>query len=285
MSIILKSCGTPKSFCGFTCHLRILAGLLFICLTLGFSLPANAASQVTHARVAEKYLEKREPRLTEEQKHAFMLGTLFPDIRYIAQIPRTKTHMRNVTLDMIQKEKRAFMKGMKFHSWMDENRSKIIKNSNIYAKLKNVPGTMRQKKLFLKLLEDEVLFSQKDWSPMVSYFGNVSMEEEHFGIPSSTVNNWHRVLKASFKSPPSENLQFLLNMRVSFLRIPNETLRAWTDILPQMARDKQVRQHVTNLMKEFDHLLAKQEQQVTQKQHFTQKSQKTREHQKKINHA
>lgn len=230
----------------------VLLGLLFGCC-----IKANAASQVIHAKIGEKYLEKHEPhlRLTENQKRAFFLGTLFPDIRYIAKIPRTATHKKGMTLELVQRERHLFEKGIKLHSWMDDARKNIVKKSNINAKLKRVPGTLRQKKLFLRILEDEVLYSQKDWSHMAALTKNSIQEEENTGISLSYINNWHRVLKYSFTAPPSENLQFLLNMRVSFLRIPDEILQAWAEILPHLAKDPEIRKYVANLMHEFDLIL------------------------------
>jgi hypothetical protein len=77
-----------------------------------------------------------------------------PDIRYVDKmIERTKFHTRNVTIYEVLEEESDFWKGVKFHSFIDENRGMYCRK-NIYI-LENFDVNMIRS---LKFLEDDILY-------------------------------------------------------------------------------------------------------------------------------
>jgi hypothetical protein len=56
----------------------------------------------------------------------FIIGTSFPDIRYLKVIERAETHFENVTLNDIKKETNSFKAGMLFHSFVDQKREEYM---------------------------------------------------------------------------------------------------------------------------------------------------------------
>ena len=90
---------------------------LFLCLHVF----AHGASPLYHALIGEKWLEAFE-NYNEQEKHSFMLGTLFPDIRYIAHIPRAQTHEHGLSIEEIRQTPDPFIKGMRVHAYVDEAR-------------------------------------------------------------------------------------------------------------------------------------------------------------------
>lgn len=70
----------------------------------------------------------------EEGTEAFLVGTLFPDIRYITHFPREKTHFNVNSLKEVGETSSPFDAGMKFHAWVDRVREEFVISSGIYKK-------------------------------------------------------------------------------------------------------------------------------------------------------
>ena len=60
--------------------------------------------------------------LADKDRAAFMLGTTFPDIRYLGVIERGKTHNNHATWQNVQTESSSFKAGMDFHALVDRGR-------------------------------------------------------------------------------------------------------------------------------------------------------------------
>src|ERR1700730_4679760 len=119
-----------------------------------------AAAPVTHTVLAGKWM-KTNCEFSEEQKAACIVGTLFPDIRYIAKVERSKTHDKNVTLAELRAEKNAFIAGKKLHSFVDEKRAEFIDQKGIYDILTTRFKVPKEHiHTFLKFLEDELLYKK-----------------------------------------------------------------------------------------------------------------------------
>ena len=97
-------------------------GIQVLCILYVTSL--QAAAPVFHVLCAEWYLSRCKITYTRKQKEAFLRGTLFPDIRYIAAFPRSVTHRKNITLNTIISTENPFTAGLLFHTYVDEQREK-----------------------------------------------------------------------------------------------------------------------------------------------------------------
>ncbi|OGB84717.1 hypothetical protein A3F66_06935 [candidate division TM6 bacterium RIFCSPHIGHO2_12_FULL_32_22] len=145
------------------------------------------AAPLAHILLAVQILQT----MPDKDEKAFIIGTSFPDIRYLGCISRDKTHIKNVTLDDIKKEKSSFKAGMMFHALVDEVREKYMNEHEIY---KIFPRS-KLGDAALKFNEDLLLFPQlNDLDKYAYYFDSILFEELEF-IKSEYVKTWHKALK------------------------------------------------------------------------------------------
>ena len=145
----------------------------------------------------------------ENQKAAFFLGTLFPDIRYIAKLSRTQTHESEVTLERIKDTQDPFLKGMRLHVFVDVLREEFLQERQVCEKLTKISG---DKILSLKFLEDEILYSMRQEQEsfyIAAYFDTYTEGELKFNLPSEILRQWHQLNQSYLCQRPSvffENL-------------------------------------------------------------------------------
>jgi len=120
----------------------------------------------------------------------FIVGTSFPDIRYLKVISRDETHFCNVTLDDIVQEKDSFKAGMLFHSFVDEQREAYILAHKFYSKIPSFRFVTQS----LKFAEDEILRTLFDSSEYSSYFDEILEQEKAYPINIKHIQTWHRFL-------------------------------------------------------------------------------------------
>ena len=168
----------------------------------------SASSSITHAYLAKVWIEQF------EQK--FLLGSLFPDIRYIADIPREKTHERGITIDDIKNAETSFLAGCKLHSFIDGNRWRFVQDSGIYSwlekKCQKDPllslAFPTHKYILLCMLEDEVIKTEFQaefpYKELTTHFDEVYEEELIEGVTVEHVQDWHNFLKAYFDDDSTE---------------------------------------------------------------------------------
>lgn len=210
-----------------------------------------AASSLFHVVIAEKWLETFED-YNEEQKRAFILGTLFPDIRYLAQLPRQATHDRGLTIEEIRKIESPFIKGMKVHSYVDEARVGFLRNKEILKLMKGIPG---DKILLLKMLEDEILFSMREKEKnrtLCRYLEIIENEELSFGVPLETVSDWHCQHIGYFSLGPRQFFSKLLCKGKKYGAIPESDLRASLEVFERLAEDEAMKNYIFCILEEFE---------------------------------
>lgn len=124
----------------------------------------------------------------------FIIGTSFPDIRYLKVVERAETHFFNVKLQDILQEKNSFKAGMIFHSFVDEQREAFVVANNFYDKIPKFRFTSQS----LKFAEDEILKSEFDISKYVSYFDEILDIEKTYNISEQHIRDWHNFLQGYF---------------------------------------------------------------------------------------
>ena len=155
------------------------------------------AAPITHLFFAEKFCEKHE----ELERFPFFVGNCLPDIRHIdKKISRDKFHFFNVSIEDIKKEKLDFRKGIKFHSFIDEERDLFYKNEGIYT------PTKESDELFivaLKLLEDEILYEKIQFlGDFASFFQKYEFPID--GIDNKSIKKWKELLHNYFQQKPCQ---------------------------------------------------------------------------------
>jgi hypothetical protein len=112
------------------------------------------AAPATHIILALLML----PLLKEKNIPEFIVGTSFPDIRYLGVIERSKTHNNQTTWQSIQKNPSSFKAGMDFHALVDRLREAYMMKHHAYDR---IPQS-KYKSQILKMFEDMLLYGTID---------------------------------------------------------------------------------------------------------------------------
>lgn len=145
-------------------------------------------------------------------KKEFIIGTSFPDIRYLGVIERNKTHKLNATLNDVLQAASAFKAGILFHSLVDRLRQTFMAKEKIYEMLPPSPYITQ----CFKFYEDMQLYEKiSNWNEIAQYFNSLLPEQKKFNIEEKHLKQWHIYLKAYLLKKPTVQLfikQFLLKI-------------------------------------------------------------------------
>ncbi|MEK7610339.1 MAG: hypothetical protein AAB468_01155 [Patescibacteria group bacterium] len=204
------------------------------------------ANQITHIVLAERISDQLFKKFT---RHTFLVGTVFPDIRYLKVIERDKTHFKGLTLEDILNETSPFVAGMKYHSLVDEVREKYVIEKNIYQFF---PASKFIKHA-LKTYEDEILYNKvSDWSEIVKYFDIIADGEIKLVEQSDKLKLWHSVIQEYFKESPTDNSRrgFVLGIGFS-----DEIASEINGLIDKMRQIPEVREIILDLYNNWDSLV------------------------------
>ncbi|MEX0940078.1 MAG: hypothetical protein WDZ41_01860 [Candidatus Babeliales bacterium] len=133
----------------------------------------------------------------------FLVGTSFPDIRYLGVIERHKTHPAKISWNEIKNEQSSFTAGLKFHALIDQIREEFMIKNNAYELFDKNPLLSQ----CLKLTEDKFLYNKlNDWQLIASLFDDILKEELAFDITKKDIEKWHLILKWYFSQPIKEDI-------------------------------------------------------------------------------
>lgn len=235
-----------------------MSKLSTFCITfiLLLPFPLYSAGPITHVALGEKWLKLIAPDYTEDQKKEFLLGTVFPDIRYLGVIKREKTHYKGVTLQAIRKADSPFQQGMLFHSFVDEFREKWVKEKGVEKKLTDIAPNQQQ--FFLKIIEDQILYSEYSWNTFRQYLMTVPPEEKEYGIQDKALNEWHAGLTLYFTVSPELLLVQMGLLEKDILTIKAPVIKQWGALLPEYTARIDMQKHVSEMMDAFEKAIKKQ---------------------------
>lgn len=226
---------------------------LLLMLTFVTAFPhTHAAGPVTHAYLTEKLFEKYPNRYDEEEQQRFMLGTLFPDIRYLGKIKRQQTHFEKISLKEILEEKSPFVAGMMFHSYVDNNRNTFIATQKIFSK---IPREIKRQyqAMYLKLVEDQIVYEKKaSWQKIIDDLKEFDPEELDKGMEKSTIEVWHAALSFFFQSSPSTALSIMSFSNKKVLNVDPEDLAIWKNLLPTSTESADFLEYTQDMILHFD---------------------------------
>lgn len=211
-----------------------------------FTSNLSAAAPVTHAYLSECFFQYY-PQYSPEERKAFMVGTLFADIRYLGAASRQHTHFDNTTLQDVLNEKSPFLAGLKFHSYVDLERERFVIKQNIYNHIINISPL--HETTFLKFLEDEIVFYTYDWSKWVEALKNIYPEELSWGMDETAIRKWHNLLTLTLINPPS-TLIFLASS--TSLNILDNYPKHWNKIMSAALDSPEVKNFVQAMRDHFD---------------------------------
>jgi hypothetical protein len=152
------------------------------------------AAPVTHIVLADKVFKKH---FDKRDRRAFMVGTSFPDIRYLGIIAREKTHSFGESLGEIKTDS-DFNAGFRLHSMVDEIREQYMQQHSLYSLFPESQLVSQGVKMF----EDQVLYQKiQDWAEVSGYFKEILSEEKDFGLAEVDLHKWHGWLATYFSDP------------------------------------------------------------------------------------
>lgn len=220
----------------------------FIVCCLPFKL--SAAGPVMHVVLGERWLSLYAPQYTEEEKRLFLLGTVFPDIRYLGVIKRDQSHFKGITLEKVYHATSPFQRGMLFHSFVDEFREKYVYKSAIEKKFVEIPRALQG--TFLKLVEDQIIHDKHDWGKFRVYLSTIPEEEKSFGIDMQSLTQWHTGLTVYFTTMPSFILTQISLFERGILNLDSATVKSWSVLLPKYVNEPVMQKHVESILLGFD---------------------------------
>ena len=205
-----------------------------------------AAGPLVHLYLAERYCQLYEVE-DETWKEDFLVGTLFPDIRYIFPLSREETHP-STPFEQILSTSSGFEAGMRFHVWVDQMRERFVCDTGIYAQV--LPYTKKHRATLLKWIEEEILFDQYEGERWSHLFDRV-WEEETERVSIDIVEKWHFMIRSTLNYHLS-SLLFALSDREEAFGISNQELYEWSYLLPELVKEEGFQLHVKTLLRHLE---------------------------------
>ena len=126
---------------------------------------------------------------------SFIVGTSFPDIRYVSQLTRKQTHLQNIHLKDVDTQN-AFLAGFQIHSLVD-----LVVNKSGQEKMSSFSLEKTPKNyLTLKFYQDKILYPKIDnWPQIRSFFDRVHPQEMDMNLSVKNIQEWHDWLQKYFE--------------------------------------------------------------------------------------
>lgn len=142
------------------------------------------------------------PMMPDKNIDEFLLGTSFPDVRYVAHISRERTHNPNSTWHSIQKESSSFTAGMDFHALCDRIHEQFMTANKAYDLI--LASNIHLKGYILKLFEDMIFYDYvTNWPTISDCFDVVLDESLAFGVEKRVIKKWQQGLKYYLSEKPT----------------------------------------------------------------------------------
>jgi hypothetical protein len=177
------------------------------------------ASQISHVVYAKKYLDQH-PAMNAD---LFLLGTLLPDIRRVADgVKRKDTHVVYPELDLEFGGLSPFEAGYRFHLWCDMRREEILNKYDFYS-LKHVADIGH---LPAKLLEDELVYEKyNNWEKLRWLLDNPPKIKTALPVSQETIDRWFAINSKYFeKKPDDKTLKAFLFKQKKLRKISDEII-------------------------------------------------------------
>jgi hypothetical protein len=219
----------------------LLLGLFYVQkLTAGFP--------VTHVVLAEMWIDEHCD-FSEEQRRDCILGTLFPDIRHLGVVDREVTHLSGVDVALMKQTNDPFLLGLQLHAFVDEFEQRYVRSRQAKLLVADMPHEDRY--ALLKILEDEVLYTEKERGYLIHYLDTVIPQEKELSIHSTFVYMWHSLLKRYLREAPHVFIHHLARTHQNFHYASRATVKQWDAHLPELAERPEIQQLVAGLIDSF----------------------------------
>lgn len=214
---------------------------LVICLSFSVT-SLFAAGPLLHLWVAERFCLSQgisDPHVIRE----IMVGSEFPDIRYISHLSRELTHPIVCDIKEINQSGSAFEKGMKLHAWFDVMRENLV-SPEVYDEV--ALYAEGHSATLLKFIEEEMLADFYESSRWSEYFDEVLPGERLF-IEEGVINKWHYMVQWTLSVRPSW-LLWAQSYRGQAFGVSADTLYRWSYLLPELKQKEIFVNHLHKLL-------------------------------------
>jgi hypothetical protein len=145
-------------------------------------------SPIAHLVYGQQLLRQR----SEISAPAFLRGTIFPDIRYLAQIDRRRTHHpHEATLEVVMAESNAWRAGYLFHNWLDDAWNRFMSQYDLDETNPQHGLTWAA----LKLLEEPLMRQRlRQITTVVGILSVADPEALEFGLEPVIVKRWGQLV-------------------------------------------------------------------------------------------
>ncbi len=135
---------------------------------------------------------------------AYIIGTSFPDIRYLGTLKREQTHMDSPKIYNTQ-PKNSFEFGIWLHNVLDILHEQCVNRFNLYELFNKSSPLVHA----IKFAEDKYIYSLYSyWQELVQLFENIYSEELKYPTSKKEIKTWHLLITNYIKEEPSkEQLQ------------------------------------------------------------------------------
>jgi hypothetical protein len=217
-------------------HRFIASCLLLLCSSL-FS-----AAPILHLWTADRFCEISG--ITDaDTVRGVIVGTEFPDIRYLTRAERDLTHPVIIDIAEVYHSKTPFEMGMKLHAWLDIVRENFIRKE-VYDAIE--PFAEGHPATLLKFIEDEMLADFYDGRPFSCCFDKLLPEELLFA-GEEVVTKWHQTIQWTMSARPSW-LLWAQSYRGPAFGLSAATLYNWSYLIPELKQQLIFKVHLYTLL-------------------------------------
>lgn len=208
-----------------------------------------SAGPVMHILTAELFFLHCRPHYTQAQRDAFIRGTLFPDIRYVAGLSRGSTHKKKVTLVEVCAQTDPFTAGKLFHSYIDQLRENCAWREKMYQ---YVSYEKPLNKHLLKVIEDELVYKKIAKDSAISALQTFEWSDLQDGVRFYHTLIYQSNLTDYLRQSPLSLFKSRTRTKRGYLSMSLERTAEWAELLEKYAQDDRVRAYVDTFIKELD---------------------------------
>lgn len=208
----------------------------------------EAASPMTKVYLAEKWFHVVD-KYTNKEKQDFILGVLIHDIGFL-EGDADVYYNPDVTLKDIYEAENPFEAGFKFHSYVKHKKEILMEKWGVSRMITGfTDGNLY---LFLKLLEDEVIYDPKFFASTSGYISLISIGEILTGIEVEKLAIWHGLLYKYLSARPSQSIRFLQKENRLHQDITIDSIDLWVAAIQFFSSNDKIKNYVKDLLSEFE---------------------------------
>lgn len=208
----------------------------------------GAASPMTKVYLAEKWFHVVD-KYNNKEKQDFILGVLIHDIGFL-EGDEDVYYNPDVTLKDIYESESPFEAGFKFHSYVKHKKGILMEKWGVPRLITGFNDSNLY--LFLKLLEDEIIYDPKFFATTSGYISLISIGEILTGIEVEKLAIWHGLLYKYLSARPSQSIRFLYKENRIHQDITLESIDLWVAAIQFFSSNEKVKNYVKDLLADFE---------------------------------